>query len=208
MGGVRILDKAREVLVAARRRATAHARVEGRRVFVSDAALCKATGLMARAIAPAAELSLEPAAAGFVLRMLYAGRPVSGLLVVERLAFERGQVRVDVRTPRGIDLRAWPRVALLAGTVRSALGGTRIARRLLARATPPGVAWDGKRAELVVPTDRVPVLGRRLGRLEATARVARVEGGVWLEVDRDGVARDVLEVVLRSALDGIGVGAG
>ena len=204
---MRWLDRAREVLHAARHQATAHARVEGRRVFVSDAALCKATALLARAIAPAAALAIDAEPEGFVVRMIYGGRPVSGLLVLERIAFERGQVRLHVRTPRGIDLRAWPRPALLAGLVRRLLGGTRLARRLLAHATPPGLAWDGERAELVVSTERLPVLGRRLGRLEATAAATRVEGGVWLEADRDGVAREVLEVVLRSALDGIGVGA-
>jgi len=178
-----------------------HVRLDGRRVFLSDAALGGTAALLGRLLAPRAGLRVAPHRDGWHVGGHAGGRPVSAVVAPDRLDLARGTLRVELRTPHGIALGGRPVVARLARAVAWSVGGTWLARVLLALALPDGLAWDGERAWLDVALAGTPLVGRRLGTVAASARARRADGGLWLEFDRDGVAEDVVAVLVGSAVD-------
>lgn len=198
-------DAGRRLLGAAgasvRRLAGAHVRVDGRRLFLSDAALCRGTVALGRLLAPEACLEVTPEPDGHLVRGLADGRPVSAVLVLERLRFEGGRLAVELGTPRGIALGSQPVVGFFAAVVARLFGGTWIGRRLLSLAGPDALVWDGAHARLSVPLDGVPLVGARLVDLRAEAVVTRADGGLWLAFDRDGLAQELAALLVRSVVE-------
>jgi hypothetical protein len=188
--------------------AVAGVSVDGRRLSVSDAAFCGAVRRLARALAPKLELDLEPAAGGYRVQMKSGETPLSAVLVLEAIRFERGVLRLELGTPEGVSLDSRPVVGAFAAVVGSLFGGTWAGGKLLSMGLPETLKWDGKRATLDVPIDQAPVVGRRLAAIEAVATPRRENGTMQLELDRDGVAQAVLGAVLAGALDHVGLGGG
>lgn len=205
MGWRDLVDRARtagaRVTDDVLRRASPHVRLGARRVFVSDAALHGSITMLARARAPELALVLEGRPEGHLLRVNAGGKPLSALLVLQRVRLAGGRVRLELDTPEGITLEARPLAAFFATSVARLFGGTGAARAVFSLGTPEGLTWDGHRAVYEAPLDGVSFLGVRVGELDLDAAVTRASDGVWLVFDRDGVARDVAGVLFRSTLE-------
>jgi hypothetical protein len=182
-----------------------HVRVEGRRLSVSDAAFCKTVRGLAGVLAPQLALELEPDDAGYRVRLMAGAEPVSAVVVLERIRFERGVLRVEVATPEGVSLASRPVVGAFAAVVGRLFGGTWAGGKLLSLSLPETLRWDGKRATLDVAIDQAPLVGQRLAALEANATARREGGMLVLELDRDGVAQAIVGALMAAAFDRVGL---
>lgn len=182
-----------------------HVRVEGRRLSLSDAAFCKTVRTLAGAVAPQLALAIEPAEAGYRVRLNAGANAISAVVVLERLRFGRGVLRVEVETPEGVSLDSRPVVGVFAAVIGRLFGGTWAGSKLLSIGLPETLRWDGRRATLDVVIDQTRLVGKRLAAVEASATARREGGTLFLELDRDGVAQALVGALMAAAFDRVGL---